>query len=100
MIGGKRFFKHHGHGADTAKTYEAKDFGNGIVGFHLELQPAGLPAAPALVAVPSEGEPQPAPARKGESDLSPPRPALADFRRSGLLPRRSGLLPRRRSSFC
>ena len=70
MIGGKRFFKHHGLDADKAKTYEAKDFGNGIVGFHLELQPAAPAAAPAavpaLVAVPSEGEPKPAPAPKGD----------------------------------
>ena len=66
MIGGKRFFNHHGLDADKAKTYGAKDFGNGIVGFHLELQPAApaaVPAAvPALVAV----EPQPAPAPKGD----------------------------------
>ncbi len=58
MIGGKRFFKHHGLDADQARTYEATDFGNGIVGFILA--PAATAAAPA----PAEAAPAPVKADK------------------------------------
>lgn len=33
LVGGKRFFKHHGLTVDDARTYGVDDFGNGIVGF-------------------------------------------------------------------
>ena len=33
LIGGRRFFSHHGMTVDRAQSFEAKDFGNGIVGF-------------------------------------------------------------------
>ena len=54
MIGGKRFFKHHGLDADQARTYEATDFGNGIVGFVL---------APAAAPAPASAEVAPAPVK-------------------------------------
>ncbi len=54
LIGGKRFFNHHGLDITKASTHEATDFGNGIVGFILPApaKPAAAPAAPA--AVPAE----------------------------------------------
>jgi len=60
MIGGKRFFKHHGLDADKAKTYEATDFGNGIVGFFLEVKTAAPAVAPAPAAAPATVPPAPA----------------------------------------
>ena len=33
LVGGKRFFEHHGVAIDNAQTYDAVDFGNGIIGF-------------------------------------------------------------------
>ena len=36
LIGGKRFFSHYDLSVDKARTFEAEDFGNGIVGFRLE----------------------------------------------------------------
>ena len=38
LVGGKRFFKHHGLDTDKAATYEVQDFGNGIIGFVLEAE--------------------------------------------------------------
>ena len=35
LIGGKRFFKHYNLDITTAATYDAEDFGDGIVGFRL-----------------------------------------------------------------
>ncbi|MEM8931693.1 MAG: hypothetical protein AAGE94_11000, partial [Acidobacteriota bacterium] len=35
LVGGKRFFQHHGLDIDKARTYDAEDFGHGIVGFRL-----------------------------------------------------------------
>ena len=35
LIGGKRFFKHYSLSVDKARTFDAEDFGNGIVGFRL-----------------------------------------------------------------
>jgi hypothetical protein len=62
MIGGKRFFKHQGLDADQARTYEATDFGNGIVGF--VLAPAADPApAPAAAPAPAPAEVAPAPVK-------------------------------------
>ena len=65
MIGGKRFFKHHGLDADKAKTYEATDFGNGIVGFFLEVKAAAPApaAATAAATAPAAAEAVPAPAK-------------------------------------
>ena len=36
LIGGKRFFRHHQLKIDKARTFDAEDFGRGIVGFRLE----------------------------------------------------------------
>ena len=46
LVGGKRFFQHHGLTIDKARTFDAVDFGNGIVGFTLpedmaESEPVG-----------------------------------------------------------
>lgn len=61
MIGGKRFFKHHGLDADQARTYEATDFGNGIVGF--VLAPAAIPEPAAAEVAPATAEVAPAPVK-------------------------------------
>ena len=42
LIGGKRFFRHHQLEIDKARTFDAEDFGRGIVGFRFE-QPASVP---------------------------------------------------------
>ena len=39
LIGGKRFFRHHQLEIDKARTFDAEDFGRGIVGFRF-VQPA------------------------------------------------------------
>ena len=36
LIGGKRFFRHHQLEIDKARTFDAEDFGRGIVGFCFE----------------------------------------------------------------
>ena len=46
LIGGKRFFNHHGLSVHRARTFEAEDFGNGILGFRLaeaEANPKSTP---------------------------------------------------------
>jgi hypothetical protein len=40
LITGKRFFKHCGLPVETARTFEVEEFGNGIIGFHLQVEPA------------------------------------------------------------
>lgn len=35
-IGGKRFFKHYGVPVDRAESFDAEEFGDGIIGFRLE----------------------------------------------------------------
>jgi len=57
LIGGKRFFAHHGLEVDKASTHEATDFGNGIVGFILP-GPAA-PAAPAAANAAAENSSTP-----------------------------------------
>ena len=49
LVGGGRFFKHHGLETDKATTFDAVDFGNGIMGFVLPAEttietPAEKPA--------------------------------------------------------
>lgn len=56
MIGGKRFFKHHGLAADQARAYEAADFGNGIVGFVLVPAAATGQKPAEVVAAPDKAE--------------------------------------------
>jgi len=36
LVDGKRVFTHHGLTVDKAQTFEARDFGDGVVGFVLE----------------------------------------------------------------
>jgi hypothetical protein len=48
LVDGKRVFAHHGLTADKARSYEAEDFGDGVVGFVLERpdeKGAGEPAS-------------------------------------------------------
>ena len=79
MIGGKRFFKHHGLDADKAKTYEATDFGNGIVGFFLEIKADALAAPTATPAAAPAPAPAPAAAPAAAAAAEPaPAPAKAD----------------------
>jgi hypothetical protein len=35
LVDGRRFFAHHGLSVGEARTFDAQDFGKGIVGFHL-----------------------------------------------------------------
>ncbi|MEM8994911.1 MAG: hypothetical protein AAGF23_08980, partial [Acidobacteriota bacterium] len=35
LVDGKRVFKHHGLTADASTSYDAEDFGDGLVGFTL-----------------------------------------------------------------
>ena len=49
LVGGKRFFRHHDLDIDKARTYDAQEFGQGIVGFRLngpdaEMKPEPVPA--------------------------------------------------------
>ena len=49
LVDGKRVFAHHGLTVDKARTFDAQDFGDGVVGFVLEDG--------------SDGESEPAPAK-------------------------------------
>jgi hypothetical protein len=51
LVDGKRVFAHHGLTADKARSYEAEDFGDGVVGFVLDgADGNGSEAAPEAVA--------------------------------------------------
>jgi hypothetical protein len=45
QVSGKRFFEHHGLDADQARTFEAINFGEGLIGFRFEV-PAAVESAP------------------------------------------------------
>ena len=53
LVGGKRFFRHHGLDIDKARTYDAQDFGHGIVGFRLNGDEAEAKPEPVPVKSPS-----------------------------------------------
>ena len=46
LIGGKRFFNHHGLSVDRARTFEVEDFGNAIIGFRLAKAEANPKSTP------------------------------------------------------
>ena len=47
LIDGKRVFAHHGLKVDKAQSYEAEDFGNGVIGVTLAAPAASKPTRPA-----------------------------------------------------
>jgi hypothetical protein len=60
LVDGRRFFAHHGLTVGEARTFDAEDFGKGIVGFRLSEAPAaegeaGKAEAPAAEAKPARG---------------------------------------------
>ena len=62
LVDGRRFFSHYGLSLDTARTFDAENFGQGIVGFRFN--------GPAAVA--AEGEAQEV---AGEAPVAEPKPS-------------------------
>ena len=51
LVDGKRVFAHHGLTVEKARSFDAQDFGDGVVGFVLDEAPEPVPAeAPAKAA--------------------------------------------------
>ena len=56
LVGGKRFFQHHGLEIAEAKTYAAEDFGDGIVGLRLQADQSESETDPAEAKTPAGRE--------------------------------------------
>ncbi|MEM8996300.1 MAG: hypothetical protein AAGF23_16050, partial [Acidobacteriota bacterium] len=65
LVDGKRVFKHHGLAADASTSYDAEDFGDGLVGF--TLPEATVAEAPAATEPGSKATGTAKPARKRRS---------------------------------